>query len=82
VRVQCRRKESSRSLSHLLMSFLIIVLLRCLSSLCTCTFVTCYIKYQSINQCTYLDLDSAAVHVDKWATFRRHSCLLRLLRSL
>jgi len=65
VRVQCRRKESSRSLSHLLMSFLIIVLLRCLSSLCTCTFVTCYIKYQSINQCTYLDLDSAAVHVDK-----------------
>ena len=25
VRVQCRRKESSRSLSHLLMSFLLLV---------------------------------------------------------
>ena len=27
VRVQCRRKESSRSLSHLLMSFLLLLLL-------------------------------------------------------
>ena len=26
VRVQCRRKESSRSLSHLLMSFLFIII--------------------------------------------------------
>ena len=39
VRVQCRRKESSRSLSHLLMSFLCIMLSNCkvktlLSMLC------------------------------------------------
>jgi len=27
VRVQCRRKESSRSLSHLLMSFLLLLLM-------------------------------------------------------
>jgi len=33
VRVQCRRKESSRSLSHLLMSFL----------LCLCLCVLCFI---------------------------------------
>ena len=29
VRVQCRRKESSRSLSHLLMSFLLVYVLLC-----------------------------------------------------
>ena len=28
VRVQCRRKESSRSLSHLLMSFLLLLMTR------------------------------------------------------
>ena len=31
VRVQCRRKESSRSLSHLLMSFLYVVINTCIS---------------------------------------------------
>ena len=32
LRVQCRRKESSRSLSHLLISFLLAILLRCYST--------------------------------------------------
>jgi len=35
VRVQCRRKESSRSLSHLLMSFLLVVVV----ALCVAMFL-------------------------------------------
>jgi len=36
VRVQCRRKESSRSLSHLLMSFLSLMLYRLIVFVPTC----------------------------------------------